>query len=128
MYVVIVVKRSRGLKSNRLYLNAERLVTRAQLFTIWKAAEAMTGDPGISIKIVEASGMAGPELAFLSTRYAADYRSAIAGVYRFKRLGSRELFRLEEWNNELSICKEWPYAASRFLWNVPTLDSFRTSP
>ena len=92
-----------------LCLNPQAVVSTAQFFAIWKAVEDLTGDPGIGIKLVEASNTAGHQPLFLAACYAADYRDGLARIQRFKRLTSCEQLRSDERDGEFSMFKEWPY-------------------
>lgn len=93
-----------------LHLNAAGIVKTAQLFAIWKAVEALTGDPGFAFKMVKASDSAGHQPAFLAACYAATFRDAVSRVARFKGLGTCERFRFEERSGEFSVSKEWVHA------------------
>lgn len=93
-----------------LHLNAQALITTAQDFAIWTALEALTGDPGIGIKLVQATESTGHQPLFLAACYAADYRDGIARIARFKRLCTPERVHLEEHDGQLAISREAPYA------------------
>lgn len=94
-----------------LHLGATGFVTTAQMFAIWKAVEALTGNPGFAFRMVGASDAAGHQPAFLAACYAADFRDAVARVARYKGLGGCELFRLEERHGEFTVSKDWPHAS-----------------
>jgi hypothetical protein len=55
-----------------LHLDAQALVTTAQDFAIWTAPEALTDDPGIGIKLVQATESTGHQPLFLAACHAAD--------------------------------------------------------
>ena len=93
-----------------LHLQAQQLVTTAQLFAIWSAVEKLTNDPAIGIKLVEASDAAGHQPLFLAACYAATYRDGLARIARFKLLASPELFHQEERDGEVVVYREWVYA------------------
>lgn len=93
-----------------LHLAPSGLVTTAQMFAVWRAVEALSGDPGFAFRMVEASEAAGHQPAFLAACYAADYRDAVARVARFKGLGACELFRFDERHGEFLVSKDWPHA------------------
>ena len=93
-----------------LHLSAQPLVTTAQLFSIWKALEELSGDPAFGIKFVEASDTAGHQPLFLAACYAADYRDGLSRIARFKRFASPEQFRIEENDSETSISRHWYHA------------------
>src|SRR5437016_4578448 len=63
-----------------LYLNPHALVSTAQLFAIWKAAEDLTTDPDFGIKLIAASDTAGHQPLFLAAGYAADYRDGLSRI------------------------------------------------
>ena len=94
-----------------LYLNPQAVVNTAQFFAVWKAVEDLTADPGIGIKLVEASNTAGHQPLFLAASFAADYRDGLTRIQRFKRLTSCEQLRSDERDGEFSMFKEWPYAS-----------------
>lgn len=94
------------------HLSAQRLITTAQLFAIWTALEELTGDPGLGIKLVDATDTAGHQPMFLAACYAADYRDGIARIARFKRLAAPEQFRMVEKEGQASIFREWLYATA----------------
>ena len=85
-----------------LHLDAQALVTAAQDFATWTALEALTGDPGIGIKLVQATESTGYQPLFLAVCYAADYRDGIARIARFKRLRTPERVHLEALHDSLA--------------------------
>lgn len=94
------------------HLSAQRLITTTQLFAIWTALEELTGDPGLGIKLVDATDTAGHQPMFLAACYAADYRDGIARIARFKRLAAPEQFRMVEKEGQASMFREWLYATA----------------
>lgn len=95
-----------------LPLESQPLVTTAQFFAIWRVMEALTRDPGLWLRFVEATDAVGHQPMFVAACYASDYRDAIARVVRFKRLTTPERFLIEERDGEVSIAKEWFHATS----------------
>lgn len=93
-----------------LHLDPKALVTTAQDFAIWTALEALTGDSGIGLKLVQAMESTGHQPLFLAACYASDYCDGIARIARFKRLCTPERVRLEESDGQLAISRESPYA------------------
>jgi AraC-like DNA-binding protein len=91
-------------------LGAEVLLSTAELFAIYRAAEELVEDPGFAITLVGAFDRSGHQPAFLAACYAADYRDALARILRFKRLSTCERFVISERGRELTVAKEWPYA------------------
>jgi len=85
-------------------------VTTTELFTIWKAVEGLTGDPGFAIRMVEACNVTGHQPAWVAASYAVNLRDAISRILRYKRSGTSEILRIEESEGTFSILKEWPYA------------------
>ncbi|TNC47705.1 AraC family transcriptional regulator [Rubellimicrobium rubrum] len=94
-----------------LHLGGTGLLTTAQMFAIWQAVEALSGDLGFAFRLLEASDEAGHQPAFLAACYAADYRDAVSRVARFKGLGACELFRFDERHGEFAVSKDWPHAS-----------------
>jgi AraC-like DNA-binding protein len=91
-----------------LHIDATAVISISQLFAIWHAIEALSGDPAFSIRMVRETSTARHKLAFLVGSYAANYRDGLARVARFKRLCSPDLLRLEERYGQVSVTSEWP--------------------
>jgi AraC-like DNA-binding protein len=103
------VLRSAGLPST-LHLLPSAILSTAQLFAIWRAAETMTDDPGLPLRLLRAADHTGHQPAFIAALYASDFRDAIGRIDRFKRMGACEVFRTEQRGGLWSIIKEWPFA------------------
>lgn len=103
------VLRLAGLPSS-LHLDASALLSTAQLFAIWNAAETISGDAALALRLLEAADRTGHQPAFIAALYASDFRDAIGRIQRFKRMGACEVFRTEETSALWSIAKEWPFA------------------
>lgn len=103
------VLRLAGLPSS-LHLDSSALLSTAQLFAIWNAAETLAGDAGLALRLLRAADRVGHQPAFIAALYASDFRDAIGRIERFKRMGACEVFRTEETSGLWSIAKEWPFA------------------
>ncbi|MBO9712103.1 AraC family transcriptional regulator [Sphingomonas sp.] len=104
------VLRRAGLPAS-LHLNPEGYVTTAQLFAIWKAVEALTGDRGFGIALVERRGTGARRPALLAAHYAASFRDALALLADSKRYGGCFELHVEEGGGEFAIEKRWLFAA-----------------
>lgn len=93
-----------------LHINPQAVITTAQLFAIWKSAEALACDAGLAIKLVHASDTSGHQPIFLAAGYAADYRDGLSRIFRFKRLTTSERLNVVEREGRYTIVKKWPYA------------------
>lgn len=103
------VLRLAGLPST-LHLDASALLSTAQLFAIWNAAETLSGDAGLALRLLQAADHAGHQPAFIAALYASDFRDAIGRIERFKRMGACEVFETEEASGLWTITKAWPFA------------------
>ncbi|WP_207485488.1 AraC family transcriptional regulator [Arenibaculum pallidiluteum] len=103
------VLRMAGLPSS-LHLDTAAMLSTAQLFAIWKAAETMAGDEGLALRLLQGANRSGHQPAFIAALYASDFRDAVRRIERYKRMGACEVFRTEETAGLWSIIKEWPFA------------------
>ncbi|RXH35850.1 AraC family transcriptional regulator [Bradyrhizobium nanningense] len=91
-----------------LHHDSEATITTAQLFAIWRAIEALSGDAGFGIKMVRETSTATHMLAFIAASYAENYRDGLARLVRFKRLCSPDELHCEEGNGRAVFTIEWP--------------------
>ena len=91
-----------------LHLDQTAVITTAQLLAVWRSIEALSGDPGFSLKMVRDTSTATHKLAFLSASYAQDYRDGLERIARFKRMCSPDKMRFEEDGQTVSITTDWP--------------------
>lgn len=84
------------------------VISTAQFFAVWRAIEAISGDPAFSIKMVSETSTARHKIAFLAASYASNFRDGLSRVVRFKRLCSPDRIHLEEGNDSVSVTIEWP--------------------
>lgn len=103
------VLRLAGLPSS-VHLDPSALLSTAQLFAIWKAAETTAGGTGLALRLLQGADSAGHQPAFIAALYASDFRDAIGRIERFKRMGACEVYRTGETSGLWSITKEWPFA------------------
>ena len=91
-----------------LHLNETAFIGTPQLFAIWKAIEALSGDPAFGIRMVCDTSSARHMMAFVAALYAADFRDGLERMVRYKRLCSPDRLLLEEKEGKLSVRSEWP--------------------
>lgn len=91
-----------------LHHHPSAIMSTAQLFAIWRAIEALSGDAGFGIRMASETSTATHKLAFLAASYAEDYRDAIARLVRFKPLCSPDELLCEERNGRAVFTIEWP--------------------
>ena len=101
--------RQAGLAAS-LHLDASAIFSTSQVFAIWKAVEAISGDPAVALRLLGAADRSGHQPAFISALYAADFRDAVQRIVRFKRMGACEVFQTEATAAHWSITKAWPFA------------------
>jgi AraC-like DNA-binding protein len=94
-----------------LPLNAGGYVTTAQVFAIWRAVEALAGDPGFAIRLAESADSARRKPALIAAHFAASYRDALLKLAGFKRYGGCFQLRFEETGGAFAIAKDWLFAA-----------------
>lgn len=91
-----------------LHHDSAATITTAQLFAIWRAIEALSGDAGFGIKMVRETSTATHKLAFLAASYAESYRDGLARLVRFKLLCSPDELHCDEGNGRAVFTVEWP--------------------
>ncbi|AVA21812.1 MULTISPECIES: AraC family transcriptional regulator [unclassified Rhizobium] len=91
-----------------LHHDPTAIISTAQLFRIWRAIEALSGDAGFGIKMVRETSTATHKLAFLAASYAESYRDGIARLVRFKLLCSPDELLCDEKNGRAVLTIEWP--------------------
>ncbi|WP_426134226.1 AraC family transcriptional regulator ligand-binding domain-containing protein [Pseudomonas sp. PWP3-1b2] len=80
----------------------------SQLFAIWDAVEALSGDATSGIRMVTETSTAKHMLAFLAATYAADFRDGLTRLARFKRMCSPDRLCFEKEGEQLIVTIEWP--------------------
>jgi AraC-like DNA-binding protein len=103
------VLRQARLPSN-LHLGDQGLVTTAQYFSLWRALEDLTGDPGLGIRLVTGTETAVYPPSSLCALYARDYRDGLERTARFKRLCTPEQLHFVQEGNTYTIRTRWLYA------------------
>jgi AraC-like DNA-binding protein len=93
-----------------LHLNDQGFVTTAQYFSLWKALEDLTADPGVGIRLVTGTETALHPPPSLCAFYARDYRDGLARTARFKRLCTPEQLHFAEEENTYTIRTSWLHA------------------
>ncbi len=93
-----------------LHLGDQGFVTTAQYFSLWKALEDLTADPGLSIRLVTGTATAVHPPSSLCAFYARDYRDGLARTARFKRLCTPEQLHFTEEDNTFTIRTGWLHA------------------
>jgi AraC-like DNA-binding protein len=91
-----------------LYLDETAVISTAQLFAVWEAIEALSGDPGFGLRMVEQTSTANHKLAFLTASFAVNYRDGLERIVRFKRICSPEKMRFEDSGGTVSLVTDWP--------------------
>jgi AraC-like DNA-binding protein len=91
-----------------LHLDETATISTEQLFAIWDAIEALSGDPAFAIRMVCETSTARHMLAFLAASYAADFRDGLARFVRFKRLCSPDRICFAEQNGKVAVTSQWP--------------------
>lgn len=89
-----------------LHLNPRTLLSTAQIFSIFKAADVLACESNLGVKIVRARDRSGHPPAFLAACYAASFRDALRRVERFKRLSARQKLIFSERGGEFVLSKE----------------------
>lgn len=90
------------------HLDDTVVMSTAQLFAIWNAVEALSGDTVAGIRMVTETSTARHMLAFLAATYAADFRDGLTRLARFKRLCSPDRLCFEERKGRTTVTTEWP--------------------
>jgi AraC-like DNA-binding protein len=90
------------------HLDDTVVISTSQLFAIWDAVEALSGDTAAGIRMVTETGTAKHMLAFLAATYAADFRDGLTRLARFKRLCSPDRLCFEARSGKTSVTIEWP--------------------
>jgi AraC-like DNA-binding protein len=103
------VLRQAGLPAT-LHLNGQGLITTAKFFSLWKAIEILSRDPGLAFRLVRDTETAVHPPSSLAAFHARDYRDGLSRLARFKRLCSPEKLHIVEANGECAISAEWLHA------------------
>lgn len=90
------------------HLDDTIVISPAQLFGIWNAVEALSGDTASGIRMVTETSTARHMLAFLAATYAVDFRDGLTRLARFKRLCSPDRLCFEARNGKTFVTTEWP--------------------
>lgn len=93
-----------------LHLDGQSLVTTVQYFALWRALEALTGDPALGIKLIAGAATAAHPPPVLAAFYARDYRDGLRRLARYKRLCTPEQFHVVEARDECLVTKSWLFA------------------
>ncbi|UHS61324.1 AraC family transcriptional regulator ligand-binding domain-containing protein [Agrobacterium vaccinii] len=91
-----------------LYLDESAVITTAQLFSVWEAIEALSGDHGFGLRMVEQTSTANHKLAFLTASFAVNFRDGLERIVRFKRICSPDKMLFEERDGKVSLAPDWP--------------------
>ncbi len=90
------------------HLDDTPVINTPQLFAIWNAIEALSGDPSAGIRMVTQTSTSTHMLAFLAATYAADFQDALTRLARFKRLCSPDRMCFDERRGNTVVTIEWP--------------------
>ena len=91
-----------------LHLDDTAFISTAQLFAIWRAIEALSGDPAFGIRMACETSSAQHMIAFVSALYAANLRDGLERIVRYKRLCSPDELRMEEQDGKIFVTSAWP--------------------
>ncbi|QBI05367.1 AraC family transcriptional regulator [Pseudoduganella albidiflava] len=91
-----------------LHLDETAFISTSQLFSIWRAIEAISGDPAFGIRMACETSSAQHMMAFVSALYAANYRDGLERVVRYKRLCSPDRLLVDEKDGKIFITSTWP--------------------
>lgn len=103
------VLREAGLPAT-LHVHMQGSVTTVQFFALWKAIEALTGDPGLAFRLVLDTETAVHPPASLAAFHARDYRDGLARLARFKRLCTPAKLHVVQTGGECAVSVEWLHA------------------
>lgn len=93
------------------HADAQRFISTAQWFALWKALEQLAPEPGLGLKLVQMTDTAVHPPAMLAAFHARDYRDALQRLARFKRLCTPERLDFAENGDECAISTDWLYAS-----------------
>jgi AraC-like DNA-binding protein len=85
-------------------------ISTAQFFELWRAAEAVSRDATIGLRIATGLDGAVMPLPFVAAQHARNFRDALNRVARFKRLCAPEDVALNETDERGDIIVHWPHA------------------
>ncbi|WP_217270511.1 AraC family transcriptional regulator [Janthinobacterium psychrotolerans] len=91
-----------------LHLDDTVFISTSQLFAIWRAIEALSGDPAFGIRMACETSSAQHMIAFVSALYAANWRDGLERIVRYKRLCSPDELRMAEQDGKMSVTSAWP--------------------
>ena len=91
-----------------LRLQPAATVTTAQYFTLWRAVENLSGDPGLGLRMASAAETGAHPPSSLAAFHARDYRDGLLRLARFKRLCTPETLLIEENQATATISHAWP--------------------
>lgn len=90
-----------------LHVSPDTWLTTAQYFALWRAVEALSGDPAIGLLMTTQTENAAHPPATMSAFFARDYRDGLHRLARFKRLCTPEELTVEESGAECRISVRW---------------------
>ena len=93
-----------------LHLDNEAWLTTEQYFALWRAVEALSGDPAIGITMTVDTVTAAHPPATMSAFFARDYHDGLERLARYKRLCTPEELAVIESGSECTVSVEWAFA------------------
>ena len=90
-----------------LHVSPDTWLTTAQYFALWRAVEALSGDPAIGLLMTTRTENAAHPPATMSAFFARDYRDGLHRLARFKRLCTPEGLAIEESGAECRVSLHW---------------------
>ena len=96
-----------------LHLQGDVWLDTAQYFALWRAAEVLSGDPAIGLRMTVATDTSLHPPATMSAFFARDYRDGLERLARFKRLCTPEGLALTETPQAFTATVSWPFATGQ---------------
>lgn len=93
-----------------LHASPQSFVSTGEFFDVWRAIEALSGDPSIGLTLTEKTETALTPPSMLSAFYARDYADGLGRLARFKQLCTPESLIIDRRAEGVTISTEWPFA------------------